>query len=127
MQAYLQNNIQSIIYIQPCPKFVIDGLGSLEGLSFTTSHLSTISFCQFLIILSSPEKLSEHTLTIYTSTLIAIALAGVASAFTPPGIEPSSLQNLRVAFGDTLAVYGVDLPKAGQYPNCFSFPSTNNC
>ena len=49
-------------------------------------------------------------------TLITVALAGAAVAFTPAGFEPASKKNLTVAFGNTLAVNGVDIPKAGWSP-----------
>jgi hypothetical protein len=51
----------------------------------------------------------------FFSSLIAVALAGVATAFTPPGFEPASSNNLTVAFGNVLAVNGVDIPKAGKF------------
>jgi hypothetical protein len=51
----------------------------------------------------------------FSSSLIAVALAGVAAAFTPPGFEPASSNNLTVAFGSVLAVNGVDIPKAGKF------------
>lgn len=44
---------------------------------------------------------------------IPIALAGAVTAFTPAGFQPASTANLTVAFGNTLAINGVDLPKAG--------------
>lgn len=43
----------------------------------------------------------------------AVALAGAAIAFTPPGFQPESKSDLAVAFGNTLAINGVDVPKAG--------------
>jgi hypothetical protein len=49
----------------------------------------------------------------FTNVLITVALAGAACAFTPPGFEPASSNNLTVAFGNVLAVNGVDIPKAG--------------
>lgn len=48
--------------------------------------------------------------------LITVALAGAAAAFTPTGFKPASSKNLTVAFGNTLAVNGVDIPKAGTSP-----------
>ncbi|TVY19628.1 hypothetical protein LARI1_G003338 [Lachnellula arida] len=47
-----------------------------------------------------------------SSTSITLALAGIATAFTPVGFQPASTNNLTVAFGNTLAVNGVNLPKA---------------
>ncbi|TVY81851.1 Protein FLOWERING LOCUS T [Lachnellula suecica] len=47
-----------------------------------------------------------------SSSLIAVAFAGAATAFTPVGFEPASTNNLTVAFGNTLAINGVNLPKA---------------
>ena len=49
-----------------------------------------------------------------SSPCVVLALAGVATAFTPPGFQPASTNNLTVAFGNTLAINGVNLPKAGQ-------------
>ena len=48
--------------------------------------------------------------------IIAVALASVVSAATPPGFEPAVSTDLFVAFGDKAAIDGVDLPKAGK-PN----------
>jgi len=47
-----------------------------------------------------------------SSPCVVLALAGVATAFTPPGFQPASTNNLTVAFGDTLAINGVNFPKA---------------
>ena len=47
------------------------------------------------------------------SFLIAVALAGAATAFTPAGFQPASTGNLTVAFGNTLAINGANIPKAG--------------
>ncbi|EKD16353.1 uncharacterized protein L3040_008453 [Drepanopeziza brunnea f. sp. 'multigermtubi'] len=44
--------------------------------------------------------------------LIAVALAGAATAVTPPGFQPASTTDLVVAFGNTLAVNGKLLTKA---------------
>jgi hypothetical protein len=52
-----------------------------------------------------------------SNTVLAFALAGAAIAFTPPGFEPASKQNLTVAFGNTLAVNGKEMQKAGIYSN----------
>lgn len=49
------------------------------------------------------------------STSFTLALAGVASlasAATPPNFQPASNGELIIAFGNTLATQGVDLPKA---------------
>ena len=46
------------------------------------------------------------------TTLASILLACVASAGTPPNFSPSSSSDLTVAFGNILAVDGVDIPKA---------------
>lgn len=48
-----------------------------------------------------------------SSFIIAVAFAGAATAFTPVGFQPASTNNLTVAFGNTLAMNGVNLPKAG--------------
>jgi len=48
----------------------------------------------------------------FSKLLLASALAGAVAAFTPPGFEPASSNNLTVAFGNTLAVNGVNLPRA---------------
>jgi len=45
--------------------------------------------------------------------VLAVGLSGAVKAFTPAGFQPASAANLTVAFGNTLAVNGVDLPKAG--------------
>ncbi|TVY91211.1 hypothetical protein LAWI1_G002291 [Lachnellula willkommii] len=47
-----------------------------------------------------------------SSTSITLALVGITTAFTPVGFQPASTNNLTVAFGNTLAVNGVNLPKA---------------
>lgn len=46
-------------------------------------------------------------------SLLAVALAGGASAFTPSGFEPASENNLTVAFGSKLAMNGVQVLRAG--------------
>jgi hypothetical protein len=48
------------------------------------------------------------------SSFIAVAFAGAATAFTPVGFQPASTNNLTVAFGNTLAMNGFNIPKAGQ-------------
>jgi len=50
-----------------------------------------------------------------SSSLIAVAFAGVATAVTPSGFKPQSTKDIFVSFGNTLAVNGVDLPKAGEF------------
>jgi hypothetical protein len=45
--------------------------------------------------------------------ILTLALVATSSAKTPDGFEPASDQPLIVAFGNTLATDGVDLPKAG--------------
>jgi len=52
-----------------------------------------------------------------STSLVVIALAGAGTAFTPSGFEPASTANLTVAFGNILAVNGVDLQKDGLTPN----------
>ncbi|KUJ11484.1 uncharacterized protein LY89DRAFT_722631 [Mollisia scopiformis] len=47
-----------------------------------------------------------------SSTILAVALAGAAIAFTPSGFQPSSTQNMTVVFGNTLAVNGKEMQKA---------------
>lgn len=47
------------------------------------------------------------------SSFFAVALAGGASAFTPPGFEPASSQNLIVAYDSKLAVNGIQMLRAG--------------
>lgn len=51
----------------------------------------------------------------FCNVLITAALAGAVAAFTPPGFEPASANNLTVTFGNVLAVNGVDIPKAGTH------------
>ncbi|RDL35418.1 Uncharacterized protein BP5553_07349 [Venustampulla echinocandica] len=46
-----------------------------------------------------------------TSCLMAVAIASTATAFTPPGAQPVSTKNLTVAFGNTLAINGMNLPR----------------
>ena len=55
----------------------------------------------------------------FSKILITVSLAGAVTAFTPAGFEPASSKNLTVAFGNVLAVNGVDIPKAGKK---FQFP-----
>ena len=48
------------------------------------------------------------------STSLFVAVAGVAStvsAATPPNFQPASNGELIIAFGNTLATQGVDIPK----------------
>ncbi|PQE03452.1 phosphatidylethanolamine-binding PEBP protein [Rutstroemia sp. NJR-2017a BVV2] len=46
------------------------------------------------------------------SSLLAVALAGGVSAFTPTGFEPASSNNLTVAYGKTLAINGRQILRA---------------
>ncbi|PQE19436.1 phosphatidylethanolamine-binding PEBP protein [Rutstroemia sp. NJR-2017a BBW] len=46
------------------------------------------------------------------SSLLAVALAGGVSAFTPTGFEPASSNNLTVAYGKTLAINGKQILRA---------------
>ena len=55
------------------------------------------------------------------SILTPLLLAGVASAATPSSFSPESSNDLFVAFGTTLALNGVLLPK-----NCTVPPSLLN-
>jgi phosphatidylethanolamine-binding protein (PEBP) family uncharacterized protein len=55
--------------------------------------------------------------------LTTVALAGVAATFTPTGFKPASKHNLTVAFGNKLAVNGVNIPKAGTYLRSRPMPS----
>lgn len=50
-----------------------------------------------------------------TTSILAVALAGVATAVTPSGFTPASTKDLFVSFGNTLAVNGVDLPKDSKF------------
>ncbi|QSZ37779.1 hypothetical protein DSL72_008878 [Monilinia vaccinii-corymbosi] len=45
-------------------------------------------------------------------SLFAVALAGRASAFTPPGFEPASNKNLTVAYASKLAINGIQVLRA---------------
>jgi len=47
----------------------------------------------------------------FTPSFLLVVLAGAATAFTPPGFEPASTNNLTVIFGNTLAVNGKDILK----------------
>lgn len=47
--------------------------------------------------------------------LIAAAFATVSHAFIPPNFEPSSSQNLTVAFGSTPALNGVVIARASEF------------
>lgn len=51
-----------------------------------------------------------------SSSILAVALAGAAIAFTPSGFTPSSTQNMSVIFGNTLAINGKEMQKAGEHP-----------
>ncbi|KAF5871056.1 putative phosphatidylethanolamine-binding protein pebp protein [Botrytis fragariae] len=44
--------------------------------------------------------------------VLTLALAGGASAFTPPGFEPSSTNDLTVAYGSKLATNGIQMLRA---------------
>lgn len=50
-----------------------------------------------------------------SSSILAVALAGAAIAITPSGFQPSSTQNMTVAFGNTLAINGKEMQKAGEH------------
>jgi hypothetical protein len=58
--------------------------------------------------------------------VVAIAFAGAAIAFTPPGFEPASTNNLTVVFGNVLAINGKDIPKAGGYTILGNADVSNN-
>lgn len=47
-------------------------------------------------------------------SVLTVALAGGASAFTPPGFEPSSTNDLTVAYGSKLATNGIQMLRAGK-------------
>lgn len=51
-----------------------------------------------------------------STSLITVALAGAATAMTPPGFIPASSMDLAVGFnnGAIAATNGVNLPQAGQ-------------
>jgi len=55
----------------------------------------------------------------FTSSVLAVALAGAAMAVTPPGFEPSSNKDLAVAFDGKLALNGAVVSKA----ECASAPT----
>lgn len=55
----------------------------------------------------------KSTAIMYSSTILAVALAGAAIAITPSGFTPSSSQDMTVAFGNTLAVNGKEMQKEG--------------
>ncbi|KAI9650386.1 hypothetical protein NHQ30_000400 [Ciborinia camelliae] len=48
----------------------------------------------------------------FVTPLLAVALAGGASAFTPSGFEPASTNNLTVAYGSKLAMNGIQVLRA---------------
>jgi hypothetical protein len=50
----------------------------------------------------------------FSPSFILVVLAGAATAFTPPGFEPASTNNLTVVFENTLAVNGKNIPKIGE-------------
>jgi hypothetical protein len=50
----------------------------------------------------------------FSSSLLFVVLAGAAIAFTPAGFQPASSNNLTVVFGNTLAVNGKNILKAGK-------------
>jgi len=50
-----------------------------------------------------------------STQLLAAVFASVVSAATPPGFQPSSDQELTIAFGNTLATAGTNLPKISKY------------
>jgi hypothetical protein len=51
----------------------------------------------------------------FSPSLLLVVLAGAATAFTPPGFEPASANNLTVVFGNTLAVNGKEILKSGRF------------
>lgn len=48
-----------------------------------------------------------------SSSIAALVAAGTVLAATPPGFEPSSREDLQVAFCDNLAVNGVEIQQDG--------------
>lgn len=58
-----------------------------------------------------------------SSIFTMLALAGSALAFTPAGFEPASKGNLTVAYGNTLAIDGKEIQKAGMLAYCPHQPS----
>lgn len=48
------------------------------------------------------------------SSFLLVVLAGAATAFTPAGFQPASSNNLTVVFGNTLAINGKNILKAGE-------------
>lgn len=59
------------------------------------------------------RALTSIPVIMLSSFILAALTAATAIAYTPPGFEPSSSQNLTVAFGSTLAVNGRDIVKSG--------------
>jgi hypothetical protein len=55
------------------------------------------------------------------SSLLFVMLAGAVIAFTPAGFQPASSNNLTVVFGNTLAINGKNILKAGKQ-SLQSFP-----
>lgn len=49
-----------------------------------------------------------------SKSLLAVAFAGAATAVTPSGFQPVSNSDLIVAFGNTLALNGKSMTKAGR-------------
>lgn len=52
------------------------------------------------------------------TSLLTVALAGGASAFTPSGFEPATTNNLTVAYGSKLAMNGIQVLRAGKLLCC---------
>jgi hypothetical protein len=50
----------------------------------------------------------------FSSLLLFVVIAGATIAFTPAGFQPASSNNLTVVFGNTLAVNGKNILKAGK-------------
>lgn len=50
----------------------------------------------------------------FSSSIVAVALAGAAIAITPPGFQPSSTKDMTVAFGNVLAINGKNMLKSGK-------------
>lgn len=54
------------------------------------------------------------SIKMFTSPILAVALASIVNAMTPDGFGVTAKKDLTVAFGSALATNGKVIPKAGE-------------